>query len=78
MQPTFWQTGDAARELRCSPQYVRRLSDGNVLPVRALTARGDRLFDPDDVKRVAKERKDRRLSGHPQPGGTPGPGQTNG
>jgi len=50
MRLIYWETGDVARELKCSPQNVKRLADEEVLRVRAVTLRGTRLFDPGYVE----------------------------
>lgn len=49
-------TGEAARELRISPEHVRRLANAGALPV-ARTAGRMRLFRGRDVARLARRRE---------------------
>jgi excisionase family DNA binding protein len=48
-------TGDVARRLDCSPDYVRQLVRAGRLPV-LLTRSGQRLFFFEDVERLAEDR----------------------
>jgi DNA-binding transcriptional MerR regulator len=52
-------TGDVARILDVSPDYVRQLERAGVL-VAAKTETGVRLFTPDNVQQVARDRAARR------------------
>jgi excisionase family DNA binding protein len=54
------KTGDVALRLRVSATYVRRLADTGVLtPVKAIG--GYRLFDAEEVERLATEREARKV-----------------
>ncbi len=52
---TFWTPEQAARLLRVSSQRVRQLADIGRLSIAARAGRM-RLFDPDDVRRLAEAR----------------------
>jgi len=51
-------TGDVARILKCSAEHVRQLENVKQLVARK-TENGTRIFDSDDVQRLAREREAR-------------------
>ena len=54
--PTFHTTTTAAREIGTSEANVRKLANKGRLPF-IRTAAGTRLFRPEDVKKLALERR---------------------
>jgi hypothetical protein len=56
----FLQSSDAGRVLGMTGAGVRRLTARGVLTPAARTVRGDRLYRPGDVERLAAERARRR------------------
>ena len=56
-------TGEAADVLECSTENVRRLARTHRLKVTQVVGRGVRLFNMDDVRRLADERSRTRSRG---------------
>lgn len=56
MRLQLYEVADAARLLGLSAAMVRVLSESGRLPVAATTPRGVRLFDPDAVEVLRRER----------------------
>ncbi len=59
MKLQLYEVADAARLLGLSAAMVRVLSESGRLPVAATTPRGVRLFDPDAVEALRRERERR-------------------
>ena len=57
MKLELFEVADAARVLGLSSAMVRVLSERGRLPVAATTPRGVRLFDPDAVEALRRERE---------------------
>jgi excisionase family DNA binding protein len=55
----FLTTGDVARMLDCSPDYVRQLTRAGRLPA-SITRSGLRLFAVEDVEQFAQAREAKR------------------
>ena len=52
----LWEVLDVAKLLGVSPASVRRLADEGKLKVRAMTPRGQRLFQREDAERLRRDR----------------------
>lgn len=66
----FLTTGDVAKLLGVTNQYVQLLARQGKLPVADATAGGIRLFRRSDIERIAVERAEKP----PRPGPAPGTG----
>jgi DNA-binding transcriptional MerR regulator len=53
---TLLETVDVARALNLSCERIRQLANAGRIPVVAVTPRGTRLFDPDNVETFRRER----------------------
>jgi len=60
--PALIESADVARLLGCTPGYVRILARLGQITPRFVTPRGVRLYDVDDVLRVADERRHREAA----------------
>lgn len=59
----YLTTGEASRVLGVTPATVKLMAERGDLTVSATTERGIRLFDPEEVVRLAKVRREGRGHG---------------